>query len=65
MFCVPARPSFDIDIGIEGPDEISAKTKLEIEEELDNLPTLYKFDLVDFKDLTKKDRIQFLSIFIL
>jgi hypothetical protein len=40
MFCVPARPSSDIDIGIEGPEEISARIKLEIEEELDNLPTL-------------------------
>jgi predicted nucleotidyltransferase len=45
-------PRSDIDIGIEGPDEISAKTKLEIEEELDNLPTLYKFDLVDFKKVS-------------
>ncbi len=45
-------PRSDIDIGIEGPDEISAKTKLEIEEELDNLPTLYRFDLVDFKKVS-------------
>ncbi|MCK4418294.1 nucleotidyltransferase domain-containing protein [Candidatus Aerophobetes bacterium] len=45
-------PRSDIDIGIEGPEEISAKIKLEIEEELDNLPTLYKFDLVDFKKVT-------------
>jgi predicted nucleotidyltransferase len=49
-------PRSDIDIGIEGPDEISAKTKLEIEEELDNLPTLYKFDLVDFKNVSLEFR---------
>jgi len=47
-------PRSDIDIGIEGPDEIPAKTKLEIEEELDNLPTLYKFDLVDFKKVSSE-----------
>jgi predicted nucleotidyltransferase len=47
-------PRSDIDIGIEGPEEISARTKLEIEEELDNLPTLYKFDLVDFKKVSSE-----------
>lgn len=44
----------DIDIGIEGPKEIPAKIKLEIEEELDELPTLYKFDLIDFKGASEK-----------
>ncbi len=44
----------DIDIGIEGPREISAKIKLEIEEEINQLPTLYKFDIVDFKQVSKK-----------
>lgn len=39
----------DIDIGIEGPEELPVGMKLEIEEELDELPTLYKFDLIDFK----------------
>jgi predicted nucleotidyltransferase len=42
----------DIDIGIEGPDRLPASIKLKIEEELENLPTLYKFDLVDFKNVT-------------
>jgi len=40
----------DIDIGIEGP-EIPAYIKLEIEEELENLPILYKIDFVDFNNV--------------
>jgi predicted nucleotidyltransferase len=47
-------PRSDIDIGVEGPEELSAKTKLEIEEGLDNLPTLYNLDLVDFKKVTSE-----------
>jgi predicted nucleotidyltransferase len=43
----------DIDIGIEGP-EIPAYTKLEIEEELENLPILYKIDFVDFNNVSDK-----------
>lgn len=39
----------DIDIGIEGPEEIPAGVSTEIREALDKLPTLYRFDLVDFK----------------
>jgi len=42
-------PRADIDIGIVGPEAIPAKIKLEIEEKIDNLPTLYKFDIIDFK----------------
>jgi len=42
----------DIDIGIEGPVEIPARACIEIRESLDNLPTLYRFDLVDFKKVT-------------
>jgi len=54
-------PRADIDIGIEGPEEIPAGIKLEIEDELEELPTLYKFDLVDFKtvsDKFKKDALK-------
>ena len=43
----------DIDIGIEG-SEIPAYTKLEIEEELENLPILYKIDFVDFNNVSDK-----------
>lgn len=47
-------PRADIDIGIEGPKEIPAEIKLKIEEEIDELPTLYKFDIVDFKTVSKE-----------
>jgi predicted nucleotidyltransferase len=40
----------DIDIGIEGP-KIPSHIKLEIEEELENLPILYKIDFVDFNNV--------------
>lgn len=39
----------DIDIGIEGPIQIPRETMTKIREEIENLPTLYKIDLVDFK----------------
>jgi len=41
-------PRSDIDLGIESSHSLSSKTKIEIEEELQNLPILYKIDLVDF-----------------
>jgi len=47
-------PRADIDIGIEGPKKISAGVKLEIEERINNLPTLYKFDIIDFKEVSEK-----------
>jgi len=37
----------DIDIGIEGP-EIPTDIFLQIQEEIENIPTLYKIDFVDF-----------------
>lgn len=46
-------PRSDIDIGIEGPKKIPVKIKLEIEDELEKIPTLYKIDLVDFKAATE------------
>ena len=39
----------DIDVGIQGPEPIPIEAKLKIEEDLENLPTLYTFDLVDFQ----------------
>lgn len=42
----------DVDIGIEGKEKIPAKIKLAIEEELENLPTLYKLELVDFNEVS-------------
>lgn len=41
-------PRADIDIGIIGPKKISASAKLNIQRDLENLPILYKIDLVDF-----------------
>lgn len=37
----------DIDVGIEGPP-IPAGAMLDIQEEIENLPTLYKIEIVDF-----------------
>ena len=42
----------DIDIGIEGLRPIPTVKKLSIKEDLEKLPTLYKFDLVDFKTVS-------------
>ena len=42
----------DIDIGIEGHQAIPIAKKLGIKEDLEKLPTLYKFDLVDFKTVS-------------
>ncbi|PIU83462.1 MAG: nucleotidyltransferase domain-containing protein [Elusimicrobia bacterium CG06_land_8_20_14_3_00_38_11] len=50
-------PRADIDIGIEGSEELPVKIKLDIEEELDKLPTLYKIDFVDFKNVSDDFRI--------
>ncbi len=47
-------PRADIDIGIEGPKEISGTVISEIKERIDMLPTLYKFDIVDFKTVSEK-----------
>jgi len=38
----------DIDLGVESVQPLPASIKLEIEEKLQNLPILYKIDLVDF-----------------
>ena len=44
----------DIDIGIEGPESIPIEIKYKIKDDLENLPTLYKFDFVDFKNVSEK-----------
>lgn len=51
----------DIDIGIEGPEKIPVERKLNIEEEIDNLPTLYKFDVVDFSKVSSSFKKQALK----
>lgn len=55
-------PHSDIDIGIEGKRELPARIKLAIEEELENLPLLYKLELVDFKTVSprfKREALKF------
>lgn len=42
----------DIDIGINGPEEISYEVMARIKEEAENLPTLYKIEIVDFSKVS-------------
>lgn len=44
----------DIDVGIEGPQEIPLLTMAHIKEEIEQLPTLYTIDVVDFKAIPEK-----------
>ncbi|OGF62155.1 hypothetical protein A2926_02105 [Candidatus Giovannonibacteria bacterium RIFCSPLOWO2_01_FULL_44_40] len=41
----------DIDIGIEGAEPLPARVWCDIQEEVENLPTLHKIEIVDFKDV--------------
>ena len=52
----------DIDVGIEGTEEIPWQMMAKIKEDVENLPILYKVDIVDFRkvssdfyDLAKRD----------
>lgn len=47
-------PRSDIDIGIKGPKTVPFEVVVRIKEDIENLPTLYKFDVVDFKDVSEK-----------
>ncbi|MEW6680626.1 MAG: nucleotidyltransferase domain-containing protein, partial [bacterium] len=42
----------DIDIGIEGKEEIPHQKMFHIKEEIENLPILYKIEVVDFKKVS-------------
>lgn len=46
----------DIDIGIEGPAPLRGSTLARIQEDIGNLPTLYKIDIVDFAATDQKFR---------
>lgn len=46
----------DIDIGIEGGLPVPSKTLFDIQEEVDEIPTLYKIEIVDFGRVPKKFR---------
>ncbi|MBI2097521.1 MAG: nucleotidyltransferase domain-containing protein [Candidatus Vogelbacteria bacterium] len=39
----------DIDLGIEGPEPVSAEAMLAIQEALEQLSTLYKVEVADFR----------------
>ena len=43
----------DIDLGIKGSKKIPIEKKFAILDDLDEIPTLYKFDLVDFQTTEK------------
>lgn len=46
----------DIDIGIEGQTGVPRETMAKIREEIENLPTLYKIDFVDFRRVSSDFR---------
>ncbi|MBI2591228.1 MAG: nucleotidyltransferase domain-containing protein [Candidatus Brennerbacteria bacterium] len=46
----------DIDIGIDGHNPISTRAWLDIQEDIENIPTLYKIDIVDFQQTAEKFR---------
>jgi predicted nucleotidyltransferase len=51
-----AHERSDIDIGIEGPAPAPREALVLIEEELDEAPTLYSIDVVDFRRVDEKFR---------
>ena len=46
----------DIDIGIEGTKEIPYEIMAHIRDDIENLPTLYKIEIVDFKKVSNDFR---------
>jgi predicted nucleotidyltransferase len=51
-----AHDRSDIDIGIEGPSPVPRELLAAIHEEIEEAPTLYSIDVVDFKRLPEKFR---------
>jgi predicted nucleotidyltransferase len=49
-----AHDRSDIDIGIEGPVPVPREALAAIHEEIEEVPTLYSIDVVDFKRLPEK-----------
>ena len=62
-----SRAGSDIDIGIEGPKPIPGAVMTKLRESIDEIPTLYKIDLVDFSQVSAgfrkqaKKRVEILS----
>lgn len=48
----------DIDIGIMGPQTLSADKFLNLKQTLEELPTLYTFDLVDLRTVSDQFRTE-------
>lgn len=46
----------DFDIGIEGPNPVSSDIMGDIKEALEEFPSLYKIDIIDFKRVSPKFR---------
>ncbi len=46
----------DIDVGIEGHNEIPREIMSKIKEDIENLPILYKIEVVDFKKVSSDFR---------
>ncbi len=46
----------DIDLGIEGPEKIPGHIKVEIDDRVKKIETLYKIDVVDFKEVSEDFR---------
>jgi predicted nucleotidyltransferase len=51
-----ARDRSDIDIGIEGPVPVPPHVMSDIAEVLEELPTLYSIDVVDFRRISDRFR---------
>jgi predicted nucleotidyltransferase len=51
-----AASNADWDIGIEGPSELPGHVLQHIAEELEELPTLHRFDVVDMKTVSESFR---------
>lgn len=57
----------DIDVGILGPCRVPSEKWLDIQEEIENIPTLYTIDVVDFQRVSERfkkavyENIEFIS----
>jgi len=51
-----SMPRSDIDIGIEGPEDVPFAILEKIKEDIDALNKLYKIDVVDFRNTSKEFR---------
>lgn len=51
-----SRPNSDFDIGVVGDESLPLSDYYAIEDQLDNLPTIYKIDWVDFNRVSPRFR---------